>query len=145
MSETDSRRRGPVLALALGGLLLGAGFIISGYCPGTSMVSAASGNVDGFVTFSGVIVEADVNVDCSHRRWKVGQPGARADEHSAAAATAIHRQHFGDQTKTETTVNGKRTVADEVGVHRDQVEPRVLDLQLVQPLPEKHREIEFLS
>ena len=42
--------------MLIGGLLLGAGFIISGYCPGTSMVSAASGNIDGFVTFSGVIV-----------------------------------------------------------------------------------------
>lgn len=42
--------------MLVGGLLLGAGFIISGYCPGTSMVSAASGNVDGFVAFSGVIV-----------------------------------------------------------------------------------------
>jgi rhodanese-related sulfurtransferase/uncharacterized membrane protein YedE/YeeE len=37
-----------------GGLLLGVGFIISGYCPGTSLVSAMSGNVDGVVTVVGV-------------------------------------------------------------------------------------------
>ncbi|NOX53179.1 MAG: YeeE/YedE family protein, partial [Planctomycetes bacterium] len=34
----------------------GAGFIVSGYCPGTSLVSAASGNIDGMLTFLGVIV-----------------------------------------------------------------------------------------
>ncbi len=37
------------------GLLLGAGFIISGYCPGTSAVAAASGNLDGAFTFLGVM------------------------------------------------------------------------------------------
>jgi len=42
--------------MLVGGLLLGAGFITSGYCPGTSMVSAASGNLDGLVTFGGVVV-----------------------------------------------------------------------------------------
>jgi hypothetical protein len=41
----------PMLA---GGFVLGVGFIISGYCPGTSIVSAGSGNVDGMVTFAGV-------------------------------------------------------------------------------------------
>jgi hypothetical protein len=40
----------------VGGLLLGAGFIISGYCPGTSAVATASGNIDGLLTFAGVIV-----------------------------------------------------------------------------------------
>jgi len=38
-----------------GGFLLGAGFIISGYCPGTSVVASASGKWDGFLTFAGVI------------------------------------------------------------------------------------------
>jgi rhodanese-related sulfurtransferase len=42
----------PMLA---GGILLGVGFIISGYCPGTSLVAAASGHVDGAVTFAGVV------------------------------------------------------------------------------------------
>jgi len=39
----------------VGGLLLGVGFIVSGYCPGTSLVASASGNIDGMMTFLGVI------------------------------------------------------------------------------------------
>ena len=31
-----------------GGLLLGVGFIVSGYCPGTSVVAASSGNIDAW-------------------------------------------------------------------------------------------------
>ncbi len=39
-----------------GGLLLGVGFIVSGYCPGTSWVAAASGKLDGLVTVLGVVL-----------------------------------------------------------------------------------------
>lgn len=42
----------PMLA---GGLVLGIGFIVSGYCPGTSIVATASGNVDGLFAVGGVI------------------------------------------------------------------------------------------
>ena len=42
--------------MVVGGLVLGVGFIVSGYCPGTSMVGSASGNLDAMVTFGGVIV-----------------------------------------------------------------------------------------
>lgn len=42
--------------MLIGGLLLGAGFIISGYCPGTSVVAAASGNIDGIFAFIGVVL-----------------------------------------------------------------------------------------
>ena len=45
-----------VWSMMIGGVLLGVGFIISGYCPGTSAVSAASGNLDGVFTFVGVIL-----------------------------------------------------------------------------------------
>lgn len=41
--------------MLVGGFVLGIGFIVSGYCPGTSVVSAASGNVDGLFTVFGVI------------------------------------------------------------------------------------------
>jgi rhodanese-related sulfurtransferase/uncharacterized membrane protein YedE/YeeE len=44
---------GPML---VGGLLLGVGFVIAGYCPGTSVVASASGNLDGVATFLGVIL-----------------------------------------------------------------------------------------
>jgi hypothetical protein len=43
----------PMLA---GGLLVGAGFIISGYCPGTSVVAAASGKLAGAFTIIGVVL-----------------------------------------------------------------------------------------
>ncbi len=42
--------------LIVGGLVMGAGFVTSGYCPGTSVVSAASGNRDGIVAFAGIII-----------------------------------------------------------------------------------------
>lgn len=38
----------------VGGLLLGFGFVIGGYCPGTSCVSAATGRVDGVVYVLGM-------------------------------------------------------------------------------------------
>lgn len=44
-----------VWPMLVGGLVLGVGFIISGYCPGTSIVAAASGNIDGAMTVAGVI------------------------------------------------------------------------------------------
>ncbi len=39
-----------------GGFALGVGFIVSGYCPGTSFVAAASGKLDGLVVVAGVIL-----------------------------------------------------------------------------------------
>jgi uncharacterized membrane protein YedE/YeeE len=38
----------------VGGLVLGVGFIIGGYCPGTSLVSAATGKIDGMFFVAGV-------------------------------------------------------------------------------------------
>ena len=45
-----------VLAQALGGVLFGAGFLLSGLCPGTSCVAAASGRVDGLAVVGGILV-----------------------------------------------------------------------------------------
>ncbi len=39
-----------------GGFLLGTGFVVSGYCPGTSLVAAASGKLDGLAAVAGVAV-----------------------------------------------------------------------------------------
>jgi hypothetical protein len=45
-----------VWAQVVGGLLLGFGFILSGLCPGTSVVSLASGRWDGLVTMIGIVL-----------------------------------------------------------------------------------------
>jgi len=42
--------------MIVGGVTLGVGFIVSGYCPGTSLVAAASGKLDGLVTVLGVVL-----------------------------------------------------------------------------------------
>jgi hypothetical protein len=36
-----------------GGLLMGVGFVVGGYCPGTSVVSMATGRIDGLVYVGG--------------------------------------------------------------------------------------------
>ena len=38
----------------VGGLIMGVGFIIGGFCPGTSFVSAATGKIDGLLFAAGV-------------------------------------------------------------------------------------------
>ncbi len=38
----------------VGGVVLGAGFVVAGYCPGTSIAAAATGRVDGLVAIAGV-------------------------------------------------------------------------------------------
>ena len=38
----------------VGGLVLGVGFVVGGYCPGTSVASLATGRVDGFVYAFGI-------------------------------------------------------------------------------------------
>ncbi len=43
-------------AVIAGGALIGAGFAIGGYCPGTSVVGAMSGRMDGFIFAAGMIV-----------------------------------------------------------------------------------------
>ena len=42
----------------VGGLIMGVGFVVGGYCPGTSVVSAASLKLDGILFFSGTIIGA---------------------------------------------------------------------------------------
>lgn len=40
----------------LGGVGVGAGMAVGGYCPGTSVVSFVSGRIDGFIFFLGIIL-----------------------------------------------------------------------------------------
>jgi hypothetical protein len=42
-------------AQALGGLVFGAGFIVGGYCPGTSLSAAATGRKDAWVFMLGML------------------------------------------------------------------------------------------
>ena len=44
-----------ILPQIIGGLLLGFGFVIGGYCPGTSCVSAATGKKDGLMSVLGIL------------------------------------------------------------------------------------------
>ncbi len=41
--------------MAVGGLIAGLGFIIGGYCPGTSMVAVATGKLDAMVFVVGMV------------------------------------------------------------------------------------------
>ncbi|MDI6767283.1 MAG: YeeE/YedE thiosulfate transporter family protein [Bacteroidota bacterium] len=45
-----------IVPQTIGGLLLGFGFVIGGYCPGTSCVSAVTGKIDGMVYLIGIVV-----------------------------------------------------------------------------------------
>ncbi|RMF10688.1 MAG: sulfurtransferase [Candidatus Neomarinimicrobiota bacterium] len=40
----------------VGGIIMGAGFIIGGFCPGTSACAAAIGKIDGLVFLGGIFV-----------------------------------------------------------------------------------------
>ncbi|MBI4811720.1 MAG: YeeE/YedE family protein [Ignavibacteriales bacterium] len=44
-----------IVPQTIGGLILGIGFVIGGYCPGTSCVSAATGKIDGMVYLLGIV------------------------------------------------------------------------------------------
>jgi len=43
-----------LLPQVVGGLIFGVGFVIGGYCPGTSIVAAMSGRIDGLVFLLGI-------------------------------------------------------------------------------------------
>lgn len=47
-------------ATLLGGALVGVGMAIGGYCPGTAVVGAAAGRIDGIVFFVGLVLGAIV-------------------------------------------------------------------------------------
>ena len=53
----------------VGGLILGAGFIIGGYCPGTSLVAAATLKIDGIFFVLGVLLGIFVFGQAVPRFW----------------------------------------------------------------------------
>lgn len=40
----------------LGGLILGMGFAVAGYCPGTTIVGMATGKLDALISFFGLVI-----------------------------------------------------------------------------------------
>lgn len=44
-----------LLPQVLGGLILGIGFVVGGYCPGTSCVAVSTGRIDGLVYLLGIV------------------------------------------------------------------------------------------
>ena len=44
-----------VLPQLVGGLVLGVGFVVGGYCPGTSVASTATGKIDGLLFAAGML------------------------------------------------------------------------------------------
>ena len=44
-----------ILPMVVGGLVAGVGFVIGGYCPGTSMVAIATGKIDAMVYVLGMM------------------------------------------------------------------------------------------
>jgi len=54
-----------IIPQVLGGLILGVGFVIGGYCPGTSMVAFSTGKIDGFVYVLGLFAGILFLVRCS--------------------------------------------------------------------------------
>ncbi len=44
------------IATLVGGIIMGAGFVIGGFCPGTSLSAASTGKVDAMVFIGGVLL-----------------------------------------------------------------------------------------
>ncbi len=58
-----------LVPFVVGGVGVGAGFVISGYCPGTSYVAMASGKIDGLLTVLGTILG---QILWSELEWRPG-------------------------------------------------------------------------
>ena len=52
-----------ILPQVVGGLVLGIGFAIAGYCPGTTVVGIASGKIDALICFVGLFIGSWIFVE----------------------------------------------------------------------------------
>ena len=78
-----------VRGLALGSLLFGAGWALTGTCPGTALAQIGEGRVSSIVTFMGILTGAYAGERLARRDWHVTcslarRPGirCRAEERS---------------------------------------------------------------
>lgn len=108
--------------MVAGGLLVGAGFVISGYCPGTSVVAAASGKLDGLLTVVGVVfgavayAEIQPAVAAFHDSGKLGGVFLYQLLHlspllTAALVAVVAVACFAGAGAIERLVNGRRAPA----------------------------------
>ncbi|MCL5044571.1 MAG: YeeE/YedE family protein [Deltaproteobacteria bacterium] len=77
-----------------GGLLLGMGFVMGGYCPGTSVVGAASGKLDALVFMGGLVLGTASFGFLFHPLLPLYQAGARG-VYSLADWTGLGRYTVG--------------------------------------------------
>ncbi len=71
----------------VGGLLLGGGFIIGGYCPGTSIVAFVSGKIDGLLFVLGIGVGSFL--------FTVNYDGLKAFHNSSYMGRLLIGEYFG--------------------------------------------------
>lgn len=108
--------------MLIGGFVLGIGFIVSGYCPGTSIVAMASGNIDGLFTVGGVVTGTFVysellQLPAFHQFHNSGAKGAWflydlinvPPQAIAAAVTVMAVLAFVGAEKVEAWMGGTRT------------------------------------
>jgi hypothetical protein len=74
-------------AQLLGGLVLGSGFIIGGFCPGTSVTATATGSGDGFAYMAGFVAGLAV--------YAIALPGLELWANAASVGELTLPQVFG--------------------------------------------------
>ena len=67
--------------MILGGFLIGVGIILSGYCPGTSIVGMASGKGDALLAYAGVVVGQVIWAEVETHGWAAKLHNAGAKGH----------------------------------------------------------------
>jgi uncharacterized protein len=71
----------------VGGLVFGVGFIVGGYCPGTSLVAAASGKADGLLFIVGLVIGSAV--------FTLGFDNLSAFQNATAMGRVLLHEFFG--------------------------------------------------
>lgn len=105
-----------VQSALIGGVIMGVGFVVGGYCPGTSFCAAAVGRVDGMVFVAGGLAGAFLFGEAFPRVREIYQAGSLGDltvpgflgvspGHVLLAMIAIAIAAFGITSQIEKHVN----------------------------------------